>query len=80
MTKPPPVWDRFNVNGEIKIFIKTLTGKTITLSVWQNITILNVKTMIQDNEGIPPDEMCLIFMGHELEENRILPVYNIQDQ
>ena len=36
--------------------------------------------MIQDNEGIPPDEMCLIFMGHELEENRILPVYNIQDQ
>ena len=78
MTQPPPVWDRFN--EEIRIFIKTLTGKTITLSVMQKSTILNVKFMIQDNEGIPPDQMRLVFKGQQLDDNQMLNVYNIKKQ
>lgn len=72
MTKVPSTMENFS------IFIKTLTGKHLTVDTSPADTIINIKHKIQEKEGIPAAQQRLIFAGKQLEDNRTIADYNVQ--
>ena len=70
----------FRLRNGMQIFVKTLTGKTITLEVEPSDSIENVKAKIQNRVDVPPDEQQLVFAGRILEDGHVLSEYNIHER
>eukprot|EP00310_Coccolithus_braarudii_P017881 CAMPEP_0183331074 /NCGR_PEP_ID=MMETSP0164_2-20130417/485_1 /TAXON_ID=221442 /ORGANISM="Coccolithus pelagicus ssp braarudi, Strain PLY182g" /LENGTH=146 /DNA_ID=CAMNT_0025499439 /DNA_START=28 /DNA_END=468 /DNA_ORIENTATION=- len=66
--------------GSSQIFVKTLSGKTVTVDVEEGDTIADVKASIQDKTGVPPKEQRLIFGGKQLDDRKTIGDYSIEQE
>eukprot|EP00593_Proboscia_inermis_P003010 CAMPEP_0171296922 /NCGR_PEP_ID=MMETSP0816-20121228/5644_1 /TAXON_ID=420281 /ORGANISM="Proboscia inermis, Strain CCAP1064/1" /LENGTH=140 /DNA_ID=CAMNT_0011770763 /DNA_START=46 /DNA_END=468 /DNA_ORIENTATION=+ len=69
----------FLPRGGMELFVKTLTGKTVTIEVEEGESIEDVKAKISEKEGIPPEQQRLIFGGQQLQDSKTIDDYDIGD-
>jgi ubiquitin C len=68
-----------SVRGGMQLFVKTLTGKTVSIEVEEGESIEDVKAKIAEKEGIPPEQQRLIFGGQQLQDQKTLQDYDVGD-
>ena len=79
-TRPRGEQEGGSAGGDVQVFVKTVTGKTITVEVEADDTIDKIKVKIQNKESIPNDDQRLIFAGREVLDGRTLSEYQIQNE
>jgi len=68
-----------SLRGGMQLFVKTLTGKTVSIDVEEGESIEEVKAKIAEKEGIPPEQQRLIFGGQQLQDAKTLDDYDVGD-
>lgn len=78
-TASPSLHTALSIRGGMQLFVKTLTGKTVSIEVEEGESIEDVKAKIAEKEGIPPEQQRLIFGGQQLQDQKTLKDYDVGD-
>ena len=85
MTSPLSAPHRFSpcclsLPGGMQVFVKTISGKYITLDILPETTVLALKQQVYNKEGIPVDAQIFVFAGKSLQDEHLLSEYGVMQE